>query len=55
MNGTVRGVGNTFELATGGGEIFSVMVPPSALRDGENSVEVFEVSGGSELRSMGGG
>ena len=54
LNGTVRGVGNTFELATGGGEIFSVMVPPSALRDGENAVEVFEVTGGSELRSMGG-
>lgn len=54
VNGTVRGVGNTFELATGGGEIFSVLLPPSALRDGENAVEIFEVQGGSELRSMGG-
>ncbi len=54
VNGTVRGVGNTFELATGGGEIFAVLVPPSALRDGQNEVEVYEVVGGESLRRMGG-
>jgi len=54
VNGTVRGVGNTFELATGGGEIFAVLVPPSALRDGKNDVEVHEVTSASRLSSMGG-
>ncbi|MEJ7750497.1 MAG: sulfatase-like hydrolase/transferase [Thermoleophilaceae bacterium] len=54
INGTVRGVGNTFELATGGGEIFAVLVPPSALRDGKNDVEVHEVTSASRLSSMGG-
>ncbi len=31
VNGTIAGVGNTFKLATGGGELFGVMVPPSSL------------------------
>ena len=54
MNGRIEAVGNTFRLATGGDELMAVMVPESAMRDGSNDVEVFEVSGGSELRSMGG-
>ena len=54
VNGTVRAVGNTFTLATGGGEILAVMVPQSSIRDGRNSVEVFEVVGGARLRRMGG-
>jgi len=54
VNGTIRAVGNTFRLATGGDELLAVMIPPSALRAGRNEVEVFEVRGGSELRSMGG-
>lgn len=49
VNGTIRGVGNTFKLATGGGELLAVMVPPSALRDGKNDVKVYEVSGGRLL------
>ncbi len=53
VNGTIQGTGNTFRLATGGGELFSVMVPPSALRQGRNRVDVFEVRGGRLLR-MGG-
>jgi Sulfatase len=53
VNGTIRGVGNTFRLATGGAELFGVMIPPSALHQGRNRVEVFEVSGGRLLR-MGG-
>ena len=28
VNGTIRATGNTFKLATGGGEIFGAMVPP---------------------------
>ena len=50
VNGTVRGVGRTFHLATGGGELFGVMVPESSLKNGRNEVEVFEVSGGRLLR-----
>jgi hypothetical protein len=43
VNGTIVGVGSTFELVTGGeGELVAVMVPPSAFRDGRNRVEVFE-------------
>jgi hypothetical protein len=54
VNGRIQAVGNSFRLATGGDELIAVMVPESAMRDGRNDVEVFEVSGGSELRSMGG-
>jgi len=53
VNGRVQAVGSTFRLATGGDELIAVMVPESAMRDGNNDVEVFEVSG-SQLRSMGG-
>ena len=49
VNGTVRAVGNTFRLATGGGELFGVMVPPGSFRQGANRVQVFEVSGGRLL------
>jgi hypothetical protein len=43
VNGTIAGVGSTFELAEGDeGELVSVMVPPSAFRSGRNRVEVFE-------------
>jgi Sulfatase len=43
VNGTIAAVGNTFELVEGDeGELVSVMVPPSALREGRNRVEVFE-------------
>jgi hypothetical protein len=52
VNGTVRGVGRTFRLATGGGEIFGVLVPPSSLRRGRNRVQVFEVAAGDRLLAM---
>lgn len=54
VNGEVRAVGSTFTLATGGGETLAVMIPESSVRDGRNTVEVFEVAGGSRLRRMGG-
>jgi hypothetical protein len=54
VNGRVQAVGNSFRLATGGDELIATMVPESAMRGGRNDVEVFEVSGGSQLRSMGG-
>jgi hypothetical protein len=44
VNGTIVGVGNTFQLATGDeGELVSVMVPPHSFKQGRNDVEVFEV------------
>jgi hypothetical protein len=43
VNGTIAGVGSTFELVEGDeGELVSVMVPPDAFRSGRNRVEVFE-------------
>lgn len=54
VNGTVRAVGRTFRLATGGGELFGVMVPESSLRQGANNVEIYEVSSGLGLLRMGG-
>ncbi len=43
VNGTIAAVGTTFELVEGDeGELVSVMVPPSAFRQGRNRVEVFE-------------
>jgi hypothetical protein len=53
VNGTVRAVGNTFKLATGGGELMGVLVPESSFKKGKNSVEVYEVQGGRLLK-MGG-
>ncbi len=42
VNGTIRGVGNTFTLAVGDpGELVSVMVPEAAFHKGRNRVEVF--------------
>jgi hypothetical protein len=42
VNGTIRAVGSTFELAVGSdGELVSVMVPESAFHKGRNEVQVF--------------
>lgn len=53
VNGVVRGVGSTFRLATGGGEIFGLLVPEDSFRKGRNRVEVFRVAAG-RLERMGG-
>ncbi|MEJ7714616.1 MAG: hypothetical protein WKF40_02460 [Thermoleophilaceae bacterium] len=53
VNGTVRAVGNTFQLANGGGELMGVLVPETSFKKGANKVEVFEVQGGRLLK-MGG-
>ena len=53
VNGTVRAVGSTFKLATGGGSLMGVLVPENSFRKGKNSVEVFQVQDGRLLR-MGG-
>jgi hypothetical protein len=54
VNGTVRAVGNTFKLATGGGELMGVLVPESSFKKGKNDVEVYEVEAGRQLLKMGG-
>jgi len=53
VNGTVRATGNTFRLATGGGQLMGVLVPETAFRKGRNDVGVYEVQGGRLLK-MGG-
>ncbi|MGI8844637.1 MAG: sulfatase-like hydrolase/transferase [Thermoleophilaceae bacterium] len=53
VNGTVRAVGNTFRLATGGGQLMGVLVPETSFRKGKNDVQVYEVQGG-RLLGMGG-
>jgi hypothetical protein len=52
VDGKVVAVGNTFRLATGGGELFGVLVPPTSFRQGENSVVVYAVEGG-RLKRLG--
>ncbi len=54
VNGRIEAVGRTFYLRGGRQESFAVMVPEIAMRPGQNSVEVFEVSGrGTSLRLIG--
>jgi hypothetical protein len=45
-------VGRSFRLAGRPTESFAFMVPEETLRDGHNSVEVFEVVGGRRLRLL---
>lgn len=54
VNGVVRAVSNTFKLATDGDELIAAMIPPSSLRNGRNTVEVYEVTGNGDLALMGG-
>ncbi len=46
VNGRVRAVGRSFRFRPGGRELFSFVVPETALRRGDNRVEVFEVVDG---------
>ena len=52
VNGEILAVGRSFRLAGGASESFAFMVPEEALRDGHNTVEVFEVVGGKRLRLL---
>lgn len=54
VDGVVRAVSNTFELANASDELIAALIPPSSLRNGRNSVEVYEVRDGSTLAPMGG-
>lgn len=54
VDGVVRAVSNTFELATGrGGTLISALIPPSSLSEGRNDIDVYEVTP-SGLAPMGG-
>ncbi len=45
VNGTIRAVSNTFQVATRDDELVAALIPPSSLRRGRNEVEVLEVTG----------
>ena len=55
LNGRVEAVGRSFYLTGDPTEHFAFNVPESALREGRNRVEVFEVVGGQRLRLLAGG
>jgi hypothetical protein len=52
VNGEIAAVGRSFRLAGRPSESFAFMVPEETLRDGRNSVAVFEVVGGRSLRLL---
>jgi hypothetical protein len=52
VNGSIAAVGRSFRLRGRAGEHFAFMVPEEVLREGHNTVEVFEVVDGSRLRSV---
>ena len=52
VNGEITAVGRSFQLAGRPTESFAFMVPEDALRDGHNTIEVFEVVGGKRLRLL---
>ena len=50
VNGTIEAVGRSFYLDGDATEHFALMVPESALHEGRNSIELFEVVAGRLLR-----
>jgi hypothetical protein len=52
VNGRIEAVGRSFHLAGDATEHFAVMVPETALREGRNTIEVFEVVDGERLRLL---
>jgi hypothetical protein len=50
VNGTIEAVGRSFYLDGDPTEHFALMVPESALNEGRNSIELFEVAAGRLLR-----
>jgi hypothetical protein len=49
VNGRIEAVGRSFHLRGEAVESYSVMVPEDSLREGRNTVEVFEISGDGTL------
>jgi hypothetical protein len=54
VNGTVRAISNTFRLANSDEDLVAALIPPDSLRDGRNTVEIYQVTNGSQLARMGG-
>jgi len=54
LNGRVEAVGRSFYLLGDPTEHFAFNVPESALREGRNGIEVFEVAAGQRLRPLAG-
>jgi hypothetical protein len=54
VNGVVRAVSNTFRLANGDEDLIAALIPPSSLRAGRNTVEIYEVTSSGQLASIGG-
>ena len=54
VNGRIEAVGRSFHLKGRRGEYFAVNVPEGVLREGRNSVVVYEVGRGGLLRPLGG-
>jgi hypothetical protein len=52
VNGRIEAVGRSFHLAGDATEHFAFMVPEGSLREGANTVEVFEVLAGERLRLL---
>jgi hypothetical protein len=52
VNGRIEAVGRSWHLRGRGGEHFAVMVPEDSLREGGNTVEVFQVGRGRVLRLL---
>ena len=53
VNGRVAAVGRSFHIDTQAAEWFSITVPESTLRQGRNTMAVFEVTAGGELVPLG--
>jgi hypothetical protein len=54
VNGRIEAVGRSFYLTGDSTEHFALSVPERSLREGANTVEVFEVLGGERLRPLSG-
>jgi hypothetical protein len=52
VNGRIEAVGRSFSLTGDRTEHFAFMVPETALREGHNAIEVFEVLDGGRLRPL---
>jgi hypothetical protein len=53
VNGRIRAVGRSFDFTRKRLEFYSFMVPETALREGSNRLELFEVRAGGGLARVG--
>ena len=52
VNGRIEAVGQSFHLSGDPTEHFALNVPETALREGRNRIEVFEVTASGKLRRL---